>query len=291
MAGTPREPTVQGKFSASEQTTLPGTDQQPNLAEPRRIACSGAGVQGVRSRLEPLSPSRWRVEFTAGAELYDKLERARELLSHAVPSGDLGELFERALDALLEKETRKRFGVGRPRKARKLQAGSRHVPVEVGRAVWERDGAQCTFVDAEGRRCGERHFLTLEHRQPFAMGGPSDADNLCLLCSAHNLASAREVFGRRLVDEKILSRTRSTVETSRSPEAGGFEGEQPIGADAAPAQASSDARTAVRLALCNMGFRPREAAAAVGRACGCEPTLDRRALLKKSLWLLVPAAT
>jgi hypothetical protein len=46
------------------------------------------------------------VEFTARAELRDKLERARELLSHAVPSGDLGELFERALDALIEKKAR-----------------------------------------------------------------------------------------------------------------------------------------------------------------------------------------
>jgi hypothetical protein len=31
-------------------------------------------------------------------------------LGHALPSGDLGELFERALDALIEQETRKRRG-------------------------------------------------------------------------------------------------------------------------------------------------------------------------------------
>jgi hypothetical protein len=30
-------------------------------------------------------------------------------LSHALPSGDLSELFERALDALIEDEARRRF--------------------------------------------------------------------------------------------------------------------------------------------------------------------------------------
>jgi 5-methylcytosine-specific restriction endonuclease McrA len=137
------------------------------------------------------------VEFTARAELRDKVERARELLSHALPSGDLGELFERALDALIEQQTRERLGAGRPRKARKPKEGSRHVPVEIVRAVWERDHGQCTYVDAEGRRCSERRFVTLEHRHPFALGGPPTLDNVCLLCARHNAESARAVFGEQ----------------------------------------------------------------------------------------------
>jgi hypothetical protein len=68
---------------------------------PANQACSKSG-ESVRSWLEPLSPSRWRVEFTARVELHEKIEKARQLLSHALPSGDLSELFERALDALIE---------------------------------------------------------------------------------------------------------------------------------------------------------------------------------------------
>jgi hypothetical protein len=122
---------------AATQLALGGSREQAtaSVAAP----CSGSGT-GASGRLEPMSPTRVRVEFTARAELYDKLAKARELLSHAVPSGDLGDLFERALDALLERETRKRFGPQTPRKARKLKPGSRHVPVSVERAVWERDG-------------------------------------------------------------------------------------------------------------------------------------------------------
>jgi len=94
----------------AEPPSLPGAE--PGRARggaPSRPTCPGAGKPDARGRLEPLSASRYWVEFTARAELRDKLERARELLSHGLPSGDLGEIFERALDALIEKETRRRM--------------------------------------------------------------------------------------------------------------------------------------------------------------------------------------
>jgi 5-methylcytosine-specific restriction endonuclease McrA len=126
------------------------------------------------------------------------------LLSHVVPSGDLALLFERALDTLLEVETKRRRGADQPRRRRETRPGSRHVPLDVARAVWERDGFQCTFTGAQGRRCNERRFLTIEHRKPFARGGAASTDNLCLLCSAHNAARAREEFGEAHVEAKRL---------------------------------------------------------------------------------------
>jgi hypothetical protein len=125
--------------------------------------CSGAG-DASRYRLEPLSAERYCVEFTASAEFRTTLERARELVSHAVPSGDLALVFERALDERIARELKRRTGSGKPRKRRELHPDWRHVPVEVARQVWERDGFQCAFVDSEGRRCSERKFLTLEPR-------------------------------------------------------------------------------------------------------------------------------
>jgi hypothetical protein len=165
------EPLAGASQGALEQSTLPGVGKGNDT--PRHAACPGTGTPQAWGRLEPLSPARVRVEFTARVEIHDKVEQARQLLSHAVPNGDLGELFERALDALLEKETRRRFGAGRPRKRRELKLGSRHVPVEVAREVWERDGARCTFVDAKGRRCDERRFLTLEPRGPSEVCSPT----------------------------------------------------------------------------------------------------------------------
>lgn len=254
---------------------FPQPDVPPRIGT---VSSSGPGTAtAARGRLEPLSPTRLRVEFTCRAGVYEKVDKARELLSHAVPSGDLGDLFERALDALIEQETRKRFGAGKPRKARKLKPGSRHVPVEIVRAVWERDSAQCTFVDGEGRRCAERRFLTLEHRTPFALGGPPTLENLCLLCSAHNLESARQVFGAAYVEAKI----RDNLRGKRAANA------QPQPASKRPLEATAQ----VLSSLCSLGFGRGEAVAAVGHALGSEPGLDVEQLLRKCLLLLVAKAS
>jgi hypothetical protein len=231
----------------------------------------------------------------ARAELYDKVQQARQLLSHALPSGDLGELFERALDALLEKETRRRFGAGRPRKRRQLKQGSRHIPVEVERAVWERDGARCTFVDSEGRRCSERHFLTIEHRQPFALQGPPTLDNLCLLCCAHNLANARAVFGEAHVEARIRAQRHQDARVGIGGVAQGASSGVPApeqvlspGTSQSLTDASPDNAANALSALCQLGFRRRDAATALERISGSNPGLAVEQLLRMSLPLLVP---
>ena len=167
-------------------------------------------------RVKPLSASRWCVQFSAGAEFAEKLERARELLSHALPGGELAALFERALDALIERETKRRLGTGRRQERRSLQRGSRHIPVAVAREVWERDGHQCVFVDEQGRRCTARRFLTLEHRQPYALGGPATLENLELLCAAHNAHAAVAVFGAEHIATARATRTKGRLSAAMS---------------------------------------------------------------------------
>ena len=156
-----------------------------------------------------------------------EVERARELLSHSLPSGDLATLLERALDELIAREVRRHQGAGKPRKRRVLQLGSRHVPVEVARAVWERDGFRCAFVDAEGRRCSERRFLTLEHRIPFAFGGLPTPENLCLHCAPHNAYTAREAFGQALLERKRAQRKRARAKAKDEATTGRGPGELP----------------------------------------------------------------
>ncbi|HEY6557171.1 MAG TPA: hypothetical protein VI072_07855, partial [Polyangiaceae bacterium] len=159
---------------------------QAGSGRPAAAIGPGAGRAPTRAKLEALSASRYRVEFTANQELYAEIEQAQELLSHVVPRGDLPALFGRAIKALIEKEVRRRRGAGQKRKRRVQKAGSRHVPVEVKAEVWRRDGSQCTLLDEEGRRCSARRFLTIEQVQPHACGGPATVANLCLLCRNHN---------------------------------------------------------------------------------------------------------
>ena len=108
-------------------------------ARPHRLLAPRANDSTPRSKLEPLSAERYLVQFTASAELHAKLERARELLSHSVPSGDLPSSSNVPIDALLERELKRRTGAGKPRKRRAQKPDSRHIPVDVERRVRERD--------------------------------------------------------------------------------------------------------------------------------------------------------
>jgi len=79
---------------------------------------------------------------------------------------------------------------------------SRHIPNEIKRDVWARDGGQCTFEDAEGRRCTERGMIEFHHLKPFALGGEHSDSNIVLACKAHNLYAAVQDFGPWEVKEK-----------------------------------------------------------------------------------------
>ncbi len=146
----------------------------------------------------PLAPERYRVQFTASAETVAKLRLAQDLLRHQLPDGDVAAVIDRALTALVNELTRRKCAAAaRPRRSRGAAPGSRHIPAEVRRAVWRRDGGRCAFVSATGRRCTERGFLEFHHVRPYAAGGTATADNIELRCRAHNGYEATRDFGVR----------------------------------------------------------------------------------------------
>jgi hypothetical protein len=111
------------------------------------------------AKLAPLSPGRFALQVTLPEATRDKLRYAQDLLGHAVPSGDVAQVLDRALDALIHKLERRKFAAAaRPRPGRR-SANPRHVPAAVRRAVWQRDRGQCSFVSASGHRCEARRGL------------------------------------------------------------------------------------------------------------------------------------
>jgi hypothetical protein len=145
-----------------------------------------------RAAVAPLTPDQYRVTFTARAETCEKLKRVQDLLRHQIPDGSPADIFDRALSALLEDLTRKKLGSPRgPRPSQGSALGSRHVPAEVKRAVWLRDGGRCAFVARDGRRSAERGFLEFHHLKPYAAGGEATTGNIALRCGPHNRHEAR----------------------------------------------------------------------------------------------------
>jgi hypothetical protein len=163
----------------------------------------------------PLSPERFALEVTISQETRDKLERATALLRHRNPKGDIADVLDRALDVLLEKLEREKFGAtSRPRArgARSESADPRYVSNEVKRVVHDRDGEQCAFVSADGVRCAERGFLELDHRTPVALGGMPTIEGTRLLCRAHNQYEAERLLGADFMRAK-----RESARGSRAP--------------------------------------------------------------------------
>jgi hypothetical protein len=140
-----------------------------------------------RPKLKPLAPERFALQVTISKSTHDKLRHAQELLSHALPSGDVADVLDRALDALIGQLEKSKFGAAdKPRPQPKSSRSKRHVPAHVKRAVWERDQGQCTFVGDTGHRCASRKLLEYDHVDPIARGGTSTVANVRLRCRSHN---------------------------------------------------------------------------------------------------------
>jgi hypothetical protein len=208
VAPTPAEPPVE---------LFPGT------ASIERVAAAVAGPSpdpGSRSALvsdslprpvltpvpvvEPLSRCRYKIQFTAGEELHDDLERLRALLRSEIPDGDLAAIVGKAVRELRRRLEARRFAqTDSPRKTlatTNTAPSSRDVPAAVRRTVYRRDGGQCRFVNSQARRCPERHQLEYHHRYPFGLGGGHEVENVCLLCDTHNRYVAEIDYGRKTME-------------------------------------------------------------------------------------------
>jgi len=202
-------PLVAGRFS-------PNVSSPPKPGSPMTTVVR-PGPADHRPALQPLSPERYRVQFTVGEETKEKLRRVQDLLKREIPDGDPGAIFDRALTLLLADAEKKAFAeTTRPRSSgRPVKPGSRTIPAGVKRAVWRRDGGQCAFVGRKGR-CAQRSFLEFHHVDPHAYGGQSTVDNISLRCRAHNAYESELIFGR--FDPSVVREGEATYEAQGSSE-------------------------------------------------------------------------
>jgi len=198
-----RLPTV--SHASASATALQGAAPSPQpTSDGKGIASPDLRSPAITSHrarpavIAPLAPQRYKIQFTASAETYERLRLAQALLRHQIPDGDPAKIFDRALTALLEELVKQKFAAtDRPRGSRGTAPGSRHIAAEVRRAVWLRDGGRCAFVGRNGRRCTEQGFLEFHHVTPYGAGGEPTADNIRLRCRAHNGYEAELYFGPR----------------------------------------------------------------------------------------------
>jgi len=190
-----------------------------------------------RSRVQPLAPGRFAVQFTFSQSEYDDLCYAQALLGHQVPAGDVAPVFARALKALIPQLERQKFAAtSQPRPGRRAsRADTRHIPAEVKRAVWERDGAQCTFVSKTGHRCSARRGLEFDHVQEYSRGGQATVSGIRLRCRAHNQYEAEQTYGAEFMRHKRLAAAEARASAKAHAEATERRGAVAAGVHAAAA--------------------------------------------------------
>ena len=63
---------------------------------------------------------------------------------------------------------------------------NRHIPSEVKRVVYDRDGGKCV-------KCGSQINLHYDHIIPISRGGSNPEKNIQILCEAHNLKKSNKI--------------------------------------------------------------------------------------------------
>jgi hypothetical protein len=238
-----------------------------------QLAPGPVASSAAPAKVAPLSPERYALSLTMGQSLHDKLRYGQALVSHQLPSGDVAQVLELSLDALIEKlEQRKFAATTRPcSRQQHSNTGGRHIPAAVRRAVWERDGGRCTFVSETGHRCPAHEFLEFDHVDEVARGGEATVDGIRLRCRAHNQYAAECTFGAEFMEYKRQAARQAAAEAREAQRA------------AAEARARAEAEARARKAVAarqvqevvpwlrQLGIRPDEARRA---AALCESIPD-----------------
>ena len=210
--------------AATTKETSGGTASAAEVAGRDRSGGAGPGTSAPKVGIstpapdaEPAIEPRMALSFTLTAEDHAAFERARAKLSRTKPQAMS---MEEALNALVHfyldhdgpKPRRKKAedtakpapAKPAPAKPSKPKTSTRHIPRTTRDQVFDRDGHRCTYVAADGTRCSATHDLQIDHVRPFALGGDNEADNLRVLCGAHNRRRAEHTFGARCTQPELL---------------------------------------------------------------------------------------
>lgn len=162
-----------------------------------------------KEKTKPITEDKTLVQFTANKILISKINRLKTLLSHQNSNQSLEIIFDKITEIALDKLDPQRRQARRE-KQRNLKESqgpaprqknsnslptsetippkpSRHIPKKLRDQIWLRDQGSCQYRDKRtGKTCNSTHFLELDHRFPFTLGGETKENNLELKCRGHN---------------------------------------------------------------------------------------------------------
>jgi hypothetical protein len=209
-----RDFTRRQKIAPEAARKLLGRIEGQSRKECERLFAELAPEAPQPERERVTSPGQTEIRVTLPDETLKKLEKLKSLLSHRNPDLSYAALLETLAEialAKLDPERKPTKARARGKRTTSLARSAQHkpatadqvetvttpprltspaIPKALRHEIWRRDQGRCT-------RCGSAYFLEYDHIVPQALAGPSDADNLRLLCRACNQFKAVQAFGAR----------------------------------------------------------------------------------------------
>jgi len=172
-----------------------------------------------------INATQVRLELVIDQELFEKLERLKNLTSHK--NKNLRVLLHQLVDQELQRKDpmlKAASTKGGASPAPVSRVNSRYIPACVKQEVWMRDKGRCTYFDSKTKKtCESNHRLQFEHIEPYSFGGKGTVQNLRLLCANHNQLTAQKVsrWTQQSREEKIFE---NSWNRSRKPNCGFWSG-------------------------------------------------------------------
>lgn len=165
----------------------------------RVVKCAAKSEEPLlKSESSSAAEPNYQIAFQADEGFMKLYQEAKALAG----GHSMEEVFKKVMKDYTERKSPKERIKRREKRQAKAVTKTRYVPVRDKDEVLVRDEGQCTYVSDEGRRCECREHLEFDHIRPFALGGESTAENLRLLCRAHNQLEAERVFGRKFMEAR-----------------------------------------------------------------------------------------
>ena len=191
-----RQKEKQGQaYSVTEKRDLLERVKTLDLVATQKILAKELDFEVKNSeKIRPQKDDSTRVELTFTKEQMEKIQRARELLSHSHANANWAEILTAFAEVIIQKKDpasvkrtyRKSTSILEVAADQKQTNSRQPIPAPTRRLIFRLDRS-CQWVDKKtGRKCDSLFQLQLDHIKPIWAGGDNSSGNLQILCAGHN---------------------------------------------------------------------------------------------------------